>query len=197
MGYAALRTGMTEEEYLAFERAAEEKHEYADGEIFAMSGGTMEHSAVAANIIGELGSALFGRGGRVLTSDMRIKVPETGRYVYPDGSIVCGRPEFTDATRDTLLNPRLIIEVLSDSSEAYDRGDKFAGYRSIPSFDEYMIASQKEPRIELFTRQSDGSWSLRIHGPGDRVTLSSAGVAIEVDRVYADVFDPERGVAAM
>jgi Uma2 family endonuclease len=192
MGYAALRTGMTEQEYLAYERAAVEKHEYVDGEIFAMSGGTMEHSAVAANIIRELGTALFGRGCRVLTSDMRIKIHEDGRYVYPDGSVVCGRPEFTDETRDTLLNPRIIIEVLSDSSEAYDRGDKFASYRSIPSFDDYLIASQKEPRLELFTRQADGSWSLRIHGPGDRVTLSSAGVTIEVDRVYADVFDPER-----
>lgn len=191
MGDAAERIAMTESEYLAFERASEEKHEFADGEIFAMSGGTMEHSAVAANIIAELRGALFGKGCRVLTSDMRIYIPETGRYVYPDGSMVCGRPEFTDETRDTLLNPRLVIEVLSESSEAYDRGDKFAGYRSIPSFSEYVIASQKEQLIELFTRQPDGSYTLRIHGPGERVALTSVGASIEVDRVYADVFDPE------
>lgn len=190
MGQAALRTGMSEEEYLAFERAAEEKHEYADGEIFAMSGGTIEHSEIAANIIGELRNAISGRGCRVLTSDMRIKVPATGRYVYPDGAVVCGRPEFTDEARDTLLNPRVIIEVLSDSSEAYDRGDKFAGYRSIASFQEYIVASQKEPRIEVFTRQPDGSWMLRIHGPGAQVSLTSLGCTIEVDRVYAGVFEP-------
>lgn len=193
MGQAALRTGMSEQEYLAFERSSPEKHEYADGEIFAMSGGTIEHSAVAANIIRELGNSLFGKGCRTLTSDMRLKIPSTGRYVYPDGSVVCGPPEFVDDTRDTLLNPRLIIEVLSDSSEAYDRGDKFAGYRSIASFQEYVIASQKEPRIEVFTRQPDGSWMLRVHGPGERAALASVGCAIEVDRVYADVFEAPAG----
>jgi len=191
MGQAALRTGMSEEDYLAFERASEEKHEYADGEIFAMSGGTLEHSQVSANIIRELGNALSGRGCRVLTSDMRIKVPATGRYVYPDGSVVCARPEFVDETRDTLVNPRVIVEVLSDSSEAYDRGDKFAGYRSIASFHEYIVASQKEPRIEVFTRQPDESWMLRIHGPGERVTLRSLECALDVDRVYADVLGAE------
>lgn len=194
MGQAALRSGMSEAEYLAFERASEEKHEYADGEIFAMSGGTIEHSEIAANIIRELGNALYGRGCRVLTSDMRIHVRATGRYVYPDGSVVCGRPEFTDEARDTLLNPRVIIEVLSDSSEAYDRGDKFAGYRSVPAFQEYIVASQKEPRIEVFTRQPDDSWMLRIHGPGERVTLTSLECAIEVDRVYDGVLPPRAGV---
>src|SRR5690242_16583587 len=116
MGDAAVRTRMTPQEYLAFERAAELKHEYADGEIFAMSGGTMEHSNVAANLIGELRNLLRGGGCRVLTSDMRVKTP-SGRYLYPDGSVCCGRPEYEDDTRDVLLNPRAVIEVLSDSSE--------------------------------------------------------------------------------
>jgi Uma2 family endonuclease len=188
MGQAAVRAGISEQDYLELERSSPIRHEYADGEIFAMAGGTIEHSAVAANIIRELGNALLGRGCRVLTADMKIKIPATGRYVYPDASVVCARPEFVDEQRDTLLNPRMIIEVLSDSTEAYDRGDKFAQYRSVASFEEYVLASQKEPRLEVFTRQPDGSWLLRIYGPGDRAVLASIDCAIEVDRAYTDVF---------
>jgi Uma2 family endonuclease len=189
MGYAAVRTGMSEQEYLAFERASAEKHEYANGAIFAISSGTGEHSAIAANIISEARSALFGRGCRVHTSDMRVNVASAGRYVYPDASIVCARPEYTDDSRDTLVNPLVIVEVLSDSSEAYDRGDKFAQYQTIASVAEYVLASQKKPRIEVFTRQADGSWLLRVYGPGDRAVLSSVECVIDVDRVYTDVFE--------
>ena len=189
MGQAAARTGISEQDYLELERASPIRHEYADGEIFAMSGGTIEHSSVAANILRELGNALQGRGCRALTSDMRINIPATGRYVYPDGSIVCARPQFVDAHRDTLVNPRVIIEVLSDSTEAYDRGDKFAQYRSVASIEEYVLASQKEPRIEVFTRHPDGSWMLRVAGPGERVALRSLECAVEVDSVYRDVFE--------
>lgn len=180
---------MSEQEYLAFERASPEKHEYVNGEIFAMSGGTGEHSAIAANIISEARSALFGRGCRVHTSDMRINISSSERYVYPDASIVCERPRYTDDSRDTLLNPRVIVEVLSDSTEAYDRGDKFAQYQTIASLAEYVLASQKRPRIEVFTRQADGGWLLRVYGPGERVMLSSVECTIEVDRVYTDVFE--------
>ncbi|WP_437317892.1 Uma2 family endonuclease [Sorangium sp. So ce385] len=189
MAQAAARTGLSPQEYLAFERSSPLRHEYADGEIFAMAGGTLEHSAVAANVIGELRSALQGRGCRVLTSDMRVKIAATRRYVYPDGAVVCSRPEFEDEQRDTLLNPRLVVEVLSDSSEAYDRGEKFAQYRTLPSLQEYVLASQKAPRIEVFTRQPDGAWLLRIHGPGERAALSSLDCALDVDRVYLDVFE--------
>lgn len=189
MGNAAARTRLSEQAYLDFERSSEEKHEYADGEIFAMSGGTIEHSSIAANIVGELRNAVRAGQCRVLESNMRVKIPATGRCVYPDASVVCGRPEFMDASRDTLLNPRLIIEVLSDSTEAYDRGDKFAAYRSIASCHEYMLASQKQARLEVFTRQPDGSWTLRIYGPGDRAALASMESAIEVDRIYKDVFE--------
>ncbi|MFO0592836.1 MAG: Uma2 family endonuclease [Polyangiaceae bacterium] len=175
---------------MAFERASPERHEFADGEIFAMSGGTAEHSAVTLNLLAELRAALAGRGCRAFESNMRVHVPATGRYVYPDGTIVCGRPEFTDEQRDTLLNPSVVIAVLSAGTEAYDRGDKFAGYRTIPSFMEYVIASQREPRIEVFTRQGDGSWTLRILSAHDRLELTSIGCAIEIDRVYEGVFDP-------
>jgi Uma2 family endonuclease len=190
MGDAAVRSRLTPEEYLAFERSSEQRHEFADGEIFAMSGGTREHSLIAVNIAGELRHALLDRPCEVHASDMRVKIQPTGRYLYPDASVVCGRPLFEDATRDTLLNPVLIVEVLSDSSEAYDRGDKFAQYRTIESLKEYVLASQKEARIEHFRRLPDGSWLLRIFQRGDRVGLDSTGIELSVDRAYLKVFDP-------
>jgi Uma2 family endonuclease len=181
---------MSPEEYLAFERASEQRHEYADGEIFAMAGGTREHSLTATNIVGELRAALRGRRCEVHGSDLRIKVPSTGRYVYSDGVVVCGRAVFEDETRDTLLNPLVIVEVLSDSSEAYDRGDKFLQYQSIPSIKDYVLASQKEARIEHFRRLPDGTWLLRILRPGERLVLESTGCEIAVDDAYLRVFDP-------
>ena len=129
----AVRTGLTEAEYLAFERASGGRHELVDGEVFAMAGGTAEHSAVAVGLLGEIRAAVTGRGCRTFEASMRVHVPSTGRYVYPDGSVVCGPLEFRDDGRDTLVNPRVVIEVLSESTEAYDHGDKFAGYRSMPS----------------------------------------------------------------
>jgi Uma2 family endonuclease len=193
MGEAAREKKMSPVEYLALERASEMKHEYADGEIFAMSGGTFEHSATAANILGELRSALADRGCSVLTSDMRVHIPATGRYVYPDGSVVCAEPAFEDDKRDTLMNPMVVIEVLSDSSEAYDRGDKFAQYRTVPSIQEYVLASQKAPCIEVFTRQADGSWVLRTYQAGERAVLSAVGCELPVDEAYRRVFSAGRG----
>jgi Uma2 family endonuclease len=189
MGHAAARARLSPEEYLELERSSDQRHEYADGEVFAMAGGSLEHSTIAANILGELRNAVLGRGCRVLTSDMRIKISATGRYVYPDGSVVCGRPELEGDKRDTLLNPTVIVEVLSDSTEAYDRGDKFAQYRTLPSLREFVLASQKEPRIEVFTWQPDGSWVLRVFGEGERAALASIGCDIEVVRAYLGVFE--------
>jgi len=188
MGHAAVRTGLSPEEYLALERSSERRHEYADGEIFAMSGGSEEHSLLAGNVIREIGNAVSDRGCRVLTSDMRIKITARNRYVYPDASVVCDRSAFEDDKRDTLLNPLVLVEVLSDSSEAYDRGDKFAQYRTIPSLSEYVLLSQKEPRIEVFTRQPDGGWMLRSYGPGERAALTSLACELDVDRAYLNVF---------
>lgn len=187
MGQAARRTGLSPAEYLAFERASEQKHEYANGEIFAMSGCSREHSLLAGNIQRELGNALLDRACEVHTSDMRVKISSTGRYVYPDASVVCGEPVFEDAEVDTLLNPSVIVEVLSETSEAYDRGDKFAQYRRVPSIMEYVLVSQKEVRIEHFQRQPDGRWLLAILGPGMQLELESIGVVIDVDRVYRKV----------
>lgn len=187
MGQAARRTGLSPAEYLAFERASEQKHEYANGELFAMSGCSREHSLLAGNIQRELGNALLDRACEVHTSDMRVKIASTGRYVYPDASVVCGEPVFEDAVVDTLLNPNVIVEVLSETSEAYDRGDKFAQYRSVPSVMEYVLVSQKEVHIEHFQRQPDGRWLLSILGPGMHLELESIGVVIDVDRVYRKV----------
>jgi Uma2 family endonuclease len=180
---------MTPEEYLAFERSSELKHEYADGEIFAMSGGTWEHSLVGQNIARELGNALLERPCAVHGSDMRVKAIATERYFYPDVSVVCGQPYFEDETRDTLLNPKVIVEVLSESTERYDRGDKFASYRTIDSLQDYVMASQTAPLIEHFSRQADGTWVFRALGPGERLVLPSLGCEIPVDRAYLKVFN--------
>jgi Uma2 family endonuclease len=189
MGLPAARTQLSPQEYLELERASEQKHEYVDGEIFAMAGGTFEHSLTASNILRELGNGLAGRPCSVLTSDMRIQIPSRRRYLYPDGSVVCGRPEFEDETRDTLLNPTVVLEVLSDSTEAYDRGDKFDQFRSLRSLKEYVLASQKAPRIEVFTRQPDESWVLRVYGPGEAARLSSIEAELSVNGAYLRVFN--------
>ncbi len=187
-GQAATRTGMTVEEYLDFERRAEEKHEFLDGEVFAMSGGTRQHSDVASNIIREIGNALRRRQCWVNGSDMRVKTG-TGLYTYPDASVVCGDRVFEDERQDTLLNPSVVIEVLSESTEAYDRGKKFEHCRSILSLTDYVLASQKEVLIEHFTKQSDGSWVMREARAGDRLVLASIECEVAVDDLYLKVFD--------
>lgn len=189
MGEAALKVQRTEAEYLAFERASDERHEYADGEIFAMLGGTVAHGRIAARTIGELHMSLRGRKCSIQSSDVRVYIPATQRYVYPDVSVVCGGIEYKDDAKDTLLNPKVIVEVLSPSSEAYDRGDKFAQYRSIPSVTHYVLASQDKPLLEVFTRQADGSWHFRAYGPGEKAPLSAIDCELDVDLVFTDVFD--------
>ncbi len=194
MGQAVQRIRMTEEEYLAFERESDERHEYADGEIFAMAGGDEAHSAVASGMIRVLGNALLGRRCRVYTSDMRIHIPVSKRYVYPDASIVCGRREFEGDKRDVLLNPRVIVEVLSPSTEDYDRGDKFAHYKTIPSLAHYVLASQAKPFVEVFTRQLDGTWTCVNYEAGQKLVLPALECEIDVDQVYAELFEDDEAV---
>jgi Uma2 family endonuclease len=188
MADPARRSPITPEEYLALERSSEIKHEYADGEIFAMSGGTRAHSLVAGNVLAEVRAALSERDCEVHGSDLRIKIPATGRYVYPDTSVVCGPPQFEDAEEDTLLNPKVIVEVLSKSTEPYDRGDKFENYQSLASLREYVLLSQKKVRVEHYSRQPDGTWVLRVLGAGETLDLPSIDCAIPVDRIYLKVF---------
>jgi Uma2 family endonuclease len=187
MGQAAVRIGLSPEEYLAFERSSDQKHEYADGEVFAMAGASRRHSLLTVNVQRELSVALLDRPCEVHTSDMRIKIASRGRYVYPDASVVCGEPVFEDAEVDTLVNPKLVVEILSDSTEGYDRGDKFTQYRTIPSFTDYVLVSQNAVRVEHFQRRADGRWLLTIAGPGEKLVLESVGVTLDVDRLYVKV----------
>lgn len=146
----------TVDQYLALERQSDIKHEYFDGEIFAMAGGSRPHSLVGANCIRELGNALKGRSCEVHTSDMQVFCP-TGLRTYPDASVVCGEAELEAGADVTLLNPLVIVEVLSKTTEAYDRGRKFEHYKTIESLQEYVLIAQDRPQVDHFARQATGS----------------------------------------
>ena len=176
---------LTEAEYLDLERSLEARNEFFDGEVFAMSGGTPLHSQIATSLAREFGNKLKGRDCIPYNSDLRLKVEATGLFTYPDLSVVCGPLQFASGTDDTVVNPRLIIEVLSDSTEAYDRGKKFENYRQMPSLREYLLVSQKEPRIEQFVRQPNGQWLLR-DAAGLDATLALP--SLEIDIFLAEVF---------
>lgn len=150
---------LTPEEYLALERRAEQKSEYVDGAVFAMSGASLRHNTIVANVIVELGRQLRGRDCRVLASDMKVRVPDSRRFFYPDVSVVCGEPQFHDERSDVLLNPTLIVEVLSESTAAFDRGDKFQAYQQLESLKEYLLISQDKKVVEQYVRQTRDVWS--------------------------------------
>lgn len=186
---------LSELEYLDLERAAEEKHEFVDGyripvhdPQFGMAGASFEHNVVVANVVRELGQVLDGRPCLALPSDMKVKAEASRRYYYPDATVVCGPPVFVDGRRDVLLNPSVVVEVLSDSTERRDRGEKAQAYRSIPSCTDYVLCSTAQPLIEHHTRDADGFWRLREYGPGELVPLSAAAVVLAVDEVYQNVF---------
>lgn len=185
---------MTADEYLAFERASETKHEFRDGEIVAMSGASYAHNLVASNFLRALGNALEGRPCRALGSDMRVKVGAARLYTYPDIVVHCDEPLFDDEQFDTLLNPKLIVEVLSDSTEAYDRGGKFKHYRRLATLSDLVLASQKEPLLEQFSRHGDGLWRIGERGPGEQLSLPALGIEVAVDEIYRGVF-PQPDVA--
>ncbi len=144
------KTRYTPEEYLALERSSETKHEYFKGEIFAMGGASSRHVLIVTNLVIELGSQLKKGPCRVFSTDLRVRVDTSGLYTYPDVVVICDAPEFSDDQRDTLLNPVLIIEVLSDSTKDYDRGGKFEQYRTIKSFKEYLLVAQDRPHLEHY-----------------------------------------------
>src|SRR5215213_3669301 len=151
---------LTPEEYLAIERRSETKSEYFNGEMFAMVGASRKHNLIAGNIFGELRQGLKGKPCEAYTNDMRVRIPATGLYTYPDVVVVCGEPEFEDEHIDTLINPTLVVEVLSDSTESYDRGKKAGFYRSVESIGEYLLVSQDEYRVEQYVKQTDDKWLL-------------------------------------
>ena len=192
MSVAESDKGLSEAAFLQFERRAEVKSEFFDGEMFAMAGGTRTHSLIAANLTRELGNRLKGRPCVTYNADLRVKVEATGLLTYPDISVACGPQRFLDAEEDTLLNPILIGEVLSDSTEAYDRGKKFAHYRLIPSLRHFLLVSQKEPRIELFSHGGGDEWRLReACGLAATLDLPAVEITISLSEVFAQVeFNP-------
>lgn len=177
-------------DYLREERLSETKHEYFDGEIFAMAGASAAHNSITFAAAGLLYAALRGSKCRGFGSDLRVATG-LGRddiYTYPDLSVVCGEPQFLDANRDTLLNPVVLVEVLSPSTAAYDRGKKFERYRRIPSLREYVLLEQDRVHAEVFTRQNDNSWVMReLNEVGANLTLRSVGVEIPLGTIYEGV----------
>ncbi len=184
---------MTPEAYLAFERAQlDARHELLDGDIIAMAGSSRQHNRTVANLVASLISQLRGQPCDVYPSDMRVKIPATGLYTYPDVIALCHDPQFEDATFDTLLNPSVIIEVLSPSTEAYDRGAKFAHYRSIEDLQLYILVAQDKPQIEVFRRQANGDWLLSVaEGLEARVSLDTIGCELALADVYERVIEPD------
>ena len=182
------RPHLTPEEYLEGERVSEEKHEYFRGEVFAMGGASVSHVRIVSNLVRTLGNQLLARPCEVFPTDMRVKVSQTGLYTYPDVSVACGDPEFDDEQRDTLLNPRLIIEVLSPSTEAYDRGKKFSHYGTITSLAEYVLIAQDRPCIDQYVRQPSGDWLRHeVTGPEETIQLPSIECELKLAEVYARV----------
>ena len=174
---------MSYAEYVTTEKASPVRHEYLKGSVFAMAGGTPEHGALAAAIMRELGVLLRGKPCRVYSSDLRIRVLETELATYPDASVVCGKLETAPDDENAVVNPTLLVEVLSDSTEAYDRGAKAAHYRRIPSLREYVLIAQNEKRIEVYRRNQRGGWEL-FEAQSGILELESVGIELDVDAVY-------------
>ena len=188
----AVPTGFTPEEYLALERQSAERREYLAGQVFAMGGASERHNLVVTNVVRELGQQLKQRPCRVYASDMRVKVAASGLYTYPDVVVACGEARFDDEQRDTLLNPTVIIEVLSPSTEAYDRGEKFEHYRKIESMAEYILIAQERCHVEQFIRRPDGHWLLaEWDGREAAFPLPSINCSLALAEIY-DKVDVDR-----
>jgi Uma2 family endonuclease len=181
-------TYLTPAEYLSIERKSEYKSEYTDGVIVAMTGASREHNLIGVNLAGEINRQLRGRPCECYANDMRVRVPSTRLYTYPDVVVVCGEPQFEDDQLDTLLNPTLIIEVLSESTEMYDRGKKFGFYRTIETLAEYLLVAQDECRVEQYVKRTDGRWLLSdYHSMEDNVEMTSIQCEVALREVYDKV----------
>ncbi len=186
------KTYLTAEEYLARERLANFRSEFYRGEMFAMAGARWEHTLIKDNLARLAGNQLEGGPCRVLTSDLRVKISATGLYTYPDIVVVCDEPQFEDNQFDTLLNPRVVVEVLSDSTEKYDRGTKFAHYRQLPSVQEYVMVAQDRPLVERYVRQDDNTWLLSVFSDlAQTFAFGSIDVQVALADIYRRVAFPE------
>lgn len=181
-------TRVTPEEYLERERNAESKSEYRDGEIVAMAGASFIHALIISNLVIEIGSRLRGGPYGVFSTDLRLAVRAANLFTYPDVMVICGDPAFADNRRDIVLNPVVLIAVLSKSTQDYDHGAKFASYRTIPSLMEYLTVAQDNIHIEHWSRQPDRQWpSTEFRDPGTLITLSSINLELRVAEVYEKV----------
>jgi len=186
---------LTADEYLEIERLAPTKHQFYEGEMFAMSGASIPHGRITSNLHAELASQIKGSSCESFVADLRVEVQRSGLFTYPDIAVVCGPHEYRDSKADTLLNPTVIFEVLSPSTENYDRGKKFAHYRLIPSLQVYVLVSQDQPLIECFHRQGE-TWNLIIaEGLDASLRIEEIGVEIPLREIYARVeFPPEESI---
>lgn len=188
------KTLYTQEQYLALERSATYKSEYLNGQILAMAGASLEHNTITANFVRVIGNRFTGRPCHVFSSDMRVKVIATGLYSYPDVVAVCGEMHFDDVQRDTLTNPGVIVEVLSPSTEAYDRGEKFVHYRRLGSLAEYVLVAQDRVRVEHYLRQAAGWVLTEMSDLDSHLNLVSIDCAVSLRDLYDKVeFPPEVG----
>jgi Uma2 family endonuclease len=179
---------LTSSAYLAIERQADHRSEYHDGVMYAMASGTHKHSRVKTNFTGSVGTRLRGKACQPTDSDMRVFIKATGLYTYPDLSIICGPPQFEDAAEDCVLNPTVLCEVLSPSTETYDRGKKFQNYRSIPSLTDYILISTESILVEHYTRQATGQWLLTtLEGPEAILSLPVVGLEVPLSEIFADL----------
>ena len=187
-----LKPYLTPEEYLTLERQAETKSDYWDGEMYAMAGASEAHILIVTNLVSGLGPQLRGQPCKVYSNDMRVKVQDAGFYTYPDVVVLCGKAHFEDRhTADTLLNPTVLIEVLSPSTEGYDHGAKFEFYRGLASLSDYLLVTQKRPFVEHYVRRPDGKWLLSDYEGLDAVThITSIGCDLRLADVYDKVEFP-------
>lgn len=183
---------LTSQEYLVSERDSEQKHEFYRGEMFAMGGASFAHNQITTNIGTLVNTLLRNRDCAVTLNDLRVKITATGLYTYPDVVVTCESPKFEDEESDTLLNPQVIMEVLSKSTESYDRGKKFEHYRQIESLREYVLVAQDRPQIERFSRQEDRHWLLdEASGLDAALHLTTIDVTLKLADVYAKVQFPQ------
>ncbi len=184
----ALHHRFSFEEYLRLEQDSQTKHEFAGGNVFAMSGGTPEHAAITANVARLLGNALAQQPCRVFSPDLRVRIQVTGLATYPDVTVICAKLELdpTDPKQHTALNPTLIVEVLSPSTEDYDRGDKLGNYKQIPALAEIVLVAHDRREVEVIRREADGSWSRHIARTSETVKLTSIGCELSVVEIYRD-----------
>jgi Uma2 family endonuclease len=176
------------EDYLKVERAATEKHELHEGQIVTMSGALMPHNHIVSNLFSLIGPFLKGKKCKVFTSDLRVSIPTADSFTYPDLSIVCGKPEMSDDVFDTITNPSVLIEVMSRSTEKYDRGTKFFYYMQIPSLKEYILIDSKSVFVQLATRQVDNSWKFEeFKDISTSFKIKTIEKSVALTEVYEDV----------